>query len=70
MQNASGMPQIESKNLGLIQDQMYHEALAAKKLQSYATQFSDAQLKQFAQDLSQHHRAHFNSLHQYLSTHN
>ena len=70
MQNAQGMPQIESKNLGLIQDQMHHEALAVKKIQTYASQIAEPQLKQFADDLVQHHRAHFNSLFQYLNTHN
>ncbi len=70
MQNANGTPQIESKNLGLIQDQMYHEALAVKKIQTYSSQISEPQLKQFAGDLAQHHRAHFNSLFQYLNTHN
>ncbi len=64
-----GLPQIESKNLSLIEDQMNHEALACKKLESYASQFQDAQLKQHAAQLCQHHKAHFNSLYQYLNGH-
>lgn len=69
MQNQAQAPQIESKNLSLIEDQMHHESLAAKKFETYATQFTDPQLKQFAQDLTQHHKTHFSNLYQYLQSH-
>lgn len=69
MQNQAA-PQIESKNLSLIQDQMHHESLAAKKYQTYASQMTDPALKQLAKDLSQHHKDHFNDLFQYLQSHN
>jgi len=64
-----GLPQIESKNLSLVEDQMNHEALACKKIGSYATQFEDPQLKQHAQTLGQRHRSNFEKLNQYLNGH-
>lgn len=67
--NAGGLPQIESKNLSLIEDQMNHEALACKKFEAYAGQFQDPQLRQHAQTLSQHHRSNFDTLNQYLNGH-
>jgi ferritin len=62
-------PQIEAKNLMILEDQMNHEALAAKKSETYAGYFSDSKLKQSADQLSQHHRENFNNLLNYLETH-
>ncbi len=66
---AGGLPQIESKNLSMIEDQMVHEALACKTTAAYATQFQDPQLKQHVMTLSQHHKARFDTLLQYLNGH-
>ena len=38
-------PDIESKNLTIIEDQLKHEALAAKKSEVYAEYFQDPELK-------------------------
>lgn len=65
----SGLPEIESKNLMIIEDQLKHEALAAKKSEMYAEYFADPALKSCAQQLAKHHRDHFNSLLDYLFTH-
>ena len=54
--------QLESKYLAIIDDQMSHEALAAKKSELYARYFTDPTLKQMAQQLSSHHKEHFNCL--------
>jgi len=67
MQNSK--PQIESKNLMILEDQLNHEALAAKKSETYAEYFQDAQLKQTAENIAQHHRDNFNNLLSYLETH-
>lgn len=64
------MPQIESKNLSLLQEQMYFEALASKKCSLYEQQLSDPLLQQLAGQLAQHHRSRFDSLNSYLSSHN
>ncbi len=65
----SGGPQIEAKNLGIVQDQMYHEALAYKKCCVYSEWFTDQALKDMVNRAAQHHREHFNSLENYLNSH-
>lgn len=67
--NIGVMPEIESKNLTIIEDQLKHEALAAKKSEIYADYFQDPELRSLAQQLSRHHRDHYNNLLGYLDTH-
>lgn len=66
MQN---QPQIEAKNLTLIEDQMNLEALAHKKCTVYSSYFTDPTLKTLASEMAQHHKQHFSELLQYLNTH-
>jgi len=68
MSNAN-QPQIESKNLMIVGDQMNHEALAYKKCELYAGYFVDPTLKSMAQKLARHHKAHFDNLLSYLDSH-
>lgn len=65
----SSQPEIESKNLSILEDKMRNEALAAKKSEVYAEYFADPQLKSCAQRIAQHHRDNFESLLGYLETH-
>lgn len=67
--NSGTKPEIESKNLTILEDQMKHEALAAKKSQVYAEYFQDPTLKSVAQQLSKHHKDHFSNMLSYLETH-
>ena len=67
--NMGNMPEIESKNLTIIEDQLKHEALAAKKSEVYVEYFADPALKSCAQQLANHHRDNFNNLLSYLETH-
>jgi hypothetical protein len=69
MLNPSQGPQIESKNLSILEDQMKHEALASKKSGVYAGYFTDPALKNLAEDISRKHSQHFNGLYQYLNSH-
>ena len=69
MQNSQNMPEIESKNLTLLEDQMKHEALAAKKSALYAGYFQDPSLKSCAQQLAKHHKDNFDGLLNYLDSH-
>ena len=57
------------KDLGIIEDQLIHEALAYKKWTVYETSFTDNQLRQIAQRTAQHHRQHFDTLQNYLNSH-
>jgi len=65
----STQPVIESKNLNILEDRMKSEALAAKKSEVYAEYFADPQLKSCAQRIAQHHRDNFESLLNYLESH-
>lgn len=57
------------KNLGIIQDQMHHEALAYKKCRVCSEWLSDQTLKDIANRAAQHHKQHFDSLDNYLRSH-
>jgi len=65
----AGGPQIEAKNLGIVQDQMYHEALAYKKCCLFAEWLTDQPVKDVAIRAAQHHKQHFNALYDYLHNH-
>ena len=69
MFNNASQPQIESKNLTILEDQMNHEALAYKKCEAYAGYFTDEALKGTAQKLAQHHKSNFENLLTYLNSH-
>ncbi len=56
METAQSM--MDTKNLGIIQDQMYHEALAYKKSRIYAEILSEQPLKDMANRFAQHHKQH------------
>ena len=60
---------MDTKNLGIIQDQMHHEALAYKKCRVCSEWLSDQTLKDIANRAAQHHKQHFDSLDNYLRSH-
>ena len=64
----AGSQDITSKDLGTIQDEMYHEALAYKKFSVYSQYFTDPQLKDMANRGAQHHKQHFDALQNYLNS--
>jgi len=65
----AGTAEIETKNLGIVQDEMHHEALAYKKCRMYSEWFSEQPLKDLSDRAAQHHKAHFNALLTYLNEH-
>lgn len=58
---------IDSKDLSIIEDQMYKEALLYKKCTTYAGYFNDQSLKTMANTAAEHHKKHFETLHGYLN---
>lgn len=60
---------LDVKDLGIIQDELIHEALAYKKWTVYGNTFTDSQLKQIAQHTANHHKQHFDTLQSYLNSH-
>ena len=66
---AASFAQMDTKNLGISEDQMHHEALAYKKCTLYSEYFQDQTLKNLANCAAQHHRQHFDALQSYLNCH-
>jgi len=62
-------PELESKNLTILEDQLNHEALGNKKCDVYSNLFSDANAKNVVMQIAQHHRQRFENLLQYLESH-
>ena len=60
---------IMSKSLTILEDQMQHEFLAAKKAEFYSGQFSNPQLSQLATRVAGEHRARYDRLLGYLNNH-
>jgi hypothetical protein len=67
MEAASGT--IKTKSLTILEDQLKHEFLAAKKAEFYSGQFSDPQLGDLARRIAGEHRARYDKLLGYLSSH-
>lgn len=63
------MDGIKTKSLTILEDQMQHEFLAAKKAEVYSAQFSDQQLSQLATRIAGEHRARYGRLLNYLNSH-
>lgn len=66
---ASTQAPLEAKSLSFLDETMAFEALAAKKCMAYANQLTEQPLKDMANQLAQHHRAHFDALYSYLENH-
>lgn len=64
----SGNALMTDKDLSIIEDQMYKEALLYKKCATYADYFADTNLKSMANAAAEHHKQHFRKLHEHLST--
>lgn len=67
MDSANGT--IMTKSLTILEDQLQHEFLAAKKAEYYSGQFSDTQLADLALRVAGEHRARYDRLLGYLNSH-
>jgi hypothetical protein len=61
---------LSAKNLTIIDDQLSKEALNFKKMNMYSNACNDQQLKAICQKAAQMHKKHFDSLYNYLHSHN
>lgn len=68
--NTEAASSIDTKDLSILQDEMYSEALLFKKCTVYAGCFNDPALKRMAENAAGHHRRHFDTLHGYLNGNN
>jgi len=60
---------LEAKALAYLEDVMKREALACKKCRQYAGMLTDTNAQGLANQLLVHHQQNFDSLYQYLNTH-
>ncbi len=61
---------LPSKSLTILEDQLNSEALAIKKYNLFANSCSDPNLKSVCERAEQMHRLHFDTLCNYLNSHN
>ncbi len=61
---------LSAKNLTILEDQMSKEALNYKKMNLYSDYCTDQQLKTVCQKAAQMHKSHFDTLYNYLNSHN
>lgn len=62
-------PQIESKNLTILEDQLNYEAMAVKKYRQASQQCTNTELTNICNDAAAKHKAHFDQLLNYLNSH-
>lgn len=62
-------PQIESKNLSILNDQLNQEALAVKKFKQAQQQCTTPEIVNFCGQAAQKHKKHFDDLLNYLNSH-
>lgn len=60
---------IMTKGLTILEDQLQHEFLAAKKAEYYSSQFADNQLSELALRVAAKHRQRYDRLLGYLDSH-
>lgn len=60
------MPNITSKELSALDDQLSMEQVLVKKYRTFANQCSDPQLKTKCTQIADRHQTHFNTLMNYL----
>ncbi|MFZ5966914.1 MAG: hypothetical protein ACOYVK_07040 [Bacillota bacterium] len=64
-----GQPQLDAPNLKVLEDQLNYESMMSKKLDRYSEYCTDAQLKNVCRQAAQNHKQNFNSLLDYLNSH-
>ncbi|MBQ9264737.1 MAG: hypothetical protein IJ189_11115 [Clostridia bacterium] len=58
---------LTSKDLAVLEDQLTHVAMGCRIAEQYANQFQNAQLKNMAATVAQHHRQHYDALFAFLN---
>lgn len=61
------MPNLTSKELTALEDQLNYEQILVKKYRTFAGQCSDPQLKMKCEQVASRHQDHFNRLMTHLS---
>ncbi|NLW17058.1 MAG: spore coat protein [Firmicutes bacterium] len=61
-----GRPELTTKELAMIEDQLAHEQLAIAKLRSYALQATDPEVQRLCEASARKHEEHYNTLLKHL----
>lgn len=61
------MPNLTSKELTALEDQLNYEQILVKKYRTYSSQCSDPQLKTKCEQVAARHQDHFNRLMSHLN---
>ncbi|HZW83786.1 MAG TPA: hypothetical protein VFF14_10265 [Candidatus Deferrimicrobium sp.] len=68
--NPSGnVKKLSATNLHILEDELGHESVLVHKYQQAADMCTDPQLKQLCSSVAQKHTNHFNTLYDYLNSH-
>lgn len=66
---SQGNKQLAAKNLSILEDQLNQEALLVKKYQNYSQQCQDPQLQNLCNQIANKHKNHYETLLNYLNSH-
>ena len=66
MPNQNGCA-LTSKDLSVLEDQLTHIAMSRRVAMHHANAFQNADLKNLAATVAQHHRQHFDALYAFLN---
>lgn len=58
---------LTSKDLTVLEDQLTHLAMGCRVAEQYAQQFQNAEFKNMAATVAQHHRQHYDALFAFLN---
>ena len=67
--NMNQQANLFGKDVTYLHEAMAMESLACKKFEQYQHQLSDAQQKNIANQITQHHKENFNALFNYFNSH-
>lgn len=67
--NTSQQPELTSKNLAILNDQLGAEALLVHKFAQAAQSVQDPAVRSQLSSMSEQHRKHYNTLLSYLNSH-
>jgi hypothetical protein len=65
----ASVDQLSSRNLSILEDQLAQESIMVLKLRQYSRQCQDSELKNLCNRLAEKHRNHYNSLLNYINSH-
>lgn len=69
MQSQKNVPELTTKDIAILEDQLNYEALANKKCRAALSGINDENTRTSIEQIAQHHKQHFDELLSYLKSH-